>query len=218
MAETKSGSERVRVLATLEEAIIFGHLRPRERLIEDDLMARFRVKRHIIRQVLSDLERLGFVAKEPNKGAMVRDFSADEVEHIYEMREILQDRAARRIPLPAPRGLVEELEDIHRQHLEATAAGDLRRTYQLNDRFHGTLFGACGNLYLADDIARYERLSHAIRSLGDPAQLRKAQKEHAAMIRALAKGDRRRLVRLAVDHIKSSKDAYLALHRSETLA
>lgn len=47
-------------VATLEEDIVFGRLHPRERLTEDELMARFDMKSHAVRQVLVELELLGW--------------------------------------------------------------------------------------------------------------------------------------------------------------
>lgn len=54
------------VVSTLEEDIVLGRLHPRERLVEDDLMRRFSVKRHVIRQALSDLEQMAVVERAPN--------------------------------------------------------------------------------------------------------------------------------------------------------
>ena len=61
-------------------------------------------------------------------------------------------------------------------------------------------------------IAQYAWLAHAIRSyrIADRTLLTQARDEHAAMIEAVSRGDRDRLARLCVDHIKPSKDAYLA--------
>src|SRR5260370_30250322 len=47
------------MVAALEEDVVFGRLHPRERLVEDDLMARFDVKRHIAREALAALDRMG---------------------------------------------------------------------------------------------------------------------------------------------------------------
>lgn len=199
------------VAAKLEEDIIFGRLRPRERLIEDALMARFEVKRHVVRQALADLDKLGIVARERNRGALVRYFTPDEVENIYEVRGLLQQRAAQRIPLPASAELLARLEEIHRRHVAAVQSGDLKAVYDLNNDFHDAVFGTCGNPYLFDAISHYAALSHAIRSyrIADPILLQQACEEHAEIIGALRNGDRRRLVRLCVDHIKPSKEAYL---------
>lgn len=198
----------------LEEDIIFGRLHQRERLIEDVLMERFQIKRYVVRQALAELERLGIVTKERNKGAMVRSFDRGEVEAIYEMRELLHEKAIRRMPLPADIALIDQLDDIHQRHSAATAARDLRTMYMLNDEFHRTLYGACGNPYLAQSITQYDWLSHAIRSLriGDAALSDAAADEHAQMVEALRQQDRERLLTLCKDHIIPSKNSYLELY------
>ena len=97
-------------MRALEFDILFGKLRPRERLVEDALMQRFAAKRHVIRQALGELERMGIVTRARNRGAAVRDFTAEEVNEIAELRETLQRRAAQRMPLPGDPLLVSRLE------------------------------------------------------------------------------------------------------------
>ncbi|MGH6945616.1 MAG: GntR family transcriptional regulator [Geminicoccaceae bacterium] len=206
-----------RAVQTLEEDIIFGRLLPRERLVEESLMLRLDTKRHVVRQALAELQKVGIVVHERNKGAQVRDFSPEEVEHIYDLRALLQEHAARCMPLPADPKLVARLTEIHERHAHAVERGDLRAVYRLNNAFHDSFFAACGNPYLADAIARYAWMAHAIRSyrMADPVRLRQARDEHAAMIRALREGDRARLVRLCVEHIQPSKEVYLAAGAAE---
>ena len=214
MPGTANGLDVDCIVRSLEEEIIFGRLKPRERLIEDDLLQRFDAKRYVVRQALAELQRIGIVTKQRNRGAMVRDFTATEVEHIYEMRELLHAQAARRMALPAGSGVVDRLRNLNDRRTVAIDAGDLRMAYSLNEDFHKTLFGACGNPYLSETITQYERLSHAIRSwrIGEATMLRESQNEHDAMIAALETGDREALIRLVVDHVQPSKEAYLAAH------
>ena len=105
----RSGGAVAETVRAIEEDIIFGRLRPRERLVEDDLIERLGGTRHTVRQALVELERLGIVRRERNRGATVRDFSPEEVEDIYAMRELLHRHAATLIPLPAPRPLLSAL-------------------------------------------------------------------------------------------------------------
>jgi DNA-binding GntR family transcriptional regulator len=203
-------------LATAHEFdILFGRLKPRERLVEDVLMRRFEAKRHVVRQALIDLERIGIVTREPNRGATVRDFSAQEVEEICELREILQRRAAQRIPLPAAPALVARLEAIQAQHDKAVAKQDPRAIHCANEEFHHTLFGACGSGHLAAAIEHYSYLTRAMRlyPLVDRELLEHLRKEHWEMIAALKAGDRRSLVALVVEHIQPSKRMYLEVRR-----
>ena len=203
------------VASEIEFEILFGRLKPRERLIEDVLMQRFDAKRHAVRQALSDLERIGIVTREANRGAAVRDFSAREVEEICELREILQRRAAQRIPLPAEQNLISKLETIQKQHDKAVAKKNPRAIDQANEEFHRTLFGACGSIHLAAAIEHYSFLTRAMRlyPLVDSDLLQILRKEHWAMIEALRESDRRALMSLVVDHIQHSKRLYLEVRR-----
>ena len=134
----------------LGEDIIFGRLAPGARLTEDNLIARFNVTRHFVRQALVELERTGIVVREKNKGVSVRSLSSREVSQIYEVRELLQRQAALRIPLPAPAALITELERLHEEYGRHLRARHFRGVHEANDAFHLTMFAACGNPYLVD--------------------------------------------------------------------
>ena len=102
------------VVEQLEEDVVFGRLRPRERLIEEDLVERFNVKRHIIRQALIELERMGIVVRQRGKGARVCEFSPERGRQPVSLRGLLEEKAARLVPLPADKDLIKELTAIHR--------------------------------------------------------------------------------------------------------
>ncbi|MDX1425090.1 MAG: GntR family transcriptional regulator [Kiloniellales bacterium] len=202
------------VVERIREAIIFGRLRPRERLVEEELSERFNVSRHTIRSALVSLEQIGLVTRRPNRGVVVRDLSVQEVEELYEMRAILQAEAARRIPLPAPAALIEELERIHGEFSRCVDRMDLKQTAALNNVFHETIFAACNNRYLAETIENYWIRTTAIRcyAIGDPNMLQQSRNEHRAIIDALARGDRKALIRHCVDHIYPALEAYKRAH------
>ncbi|WP_144638306.1 GntR family transcriptional regulator [Bordetella genomosp. 13] len=203
------------VLSELEEDIVLGRLHPRERLIEDDLMRRFNLKRHVARTVLADLALLGLVERRKNIGCEVRAFSPREVAELYQMRELLEAEAARHLPCPLPQPAVQELIAIQREHDAAVAALDPRAVFRSNVRFHQALFSHCENSVLARAIAEYARQTHSIRfsSLADAGYRERARQEHWAMIEALKEGRRDDLIRLCRDHLAPSRDAYLAMNR-----
>ncbi|MEQ8395786.1 GntR family transcriptional regulator [Thalassobaculum sp.] len=214
--ERDAEASQEQLVQTLESEILFGRLRPRERLVEDALIQRFGAKRHLVRQALAELERMGIVVRVPNRGAMVRDFSAREVEEIAEIREILQRRAAQRMPLPGPEALVVDLQHAQHRHDQAVTTRDPRAIDLANEAFHALLFGACGNDHLCEAIAQYAYLSRAMRlyPMVDPPLLETLRAEHWAMIEAIRTGDRQRLMVLVVDHIQHSKKIYLEVRRS----
>jgi len=205
------GGKEADVVRALEEDIIFGQLEPGARLVEDVLLSRFPVSRHTIRQALYQLEKLGVVTRERNKGAMVRRLTPDEVRQIYEVRELLQRQAALMIPLPASESLIAELLEINRVYNAHVDAHYLRGIHEANDRFHMTIFSACGNDYLVSSIDHYMRLSLPIRanSLADREKLEVSRQHHGFMIEALKRKDNWVLAQLCVDHLQPSKIYYL---------
>ena len=195
---------------------MFGRLHPRERLIEDDLVARFDAKRHVVRQALIELERMGLVGRARNRGAAVADFTPDEVEQIYGVRRLLESAAAAQIPLPLDAVRIDELQAIQRRHDHAVDAGDALTAFRTNNEFHRALFSTSGNAYLSEAIGYFARKTHVIRSLSIARNeyLRKAQQEHRAMIDALRRGDRKRLVELCANHLDISKRPYIEAYRA----
>ncbi|MBL6946394.1 MAG: GntR family transcriptional regulator [Rhodospirillales bacterium] len=205
-----------RVVEQLEEDIVFGRLRPRERLVEEELVGRFDVKRHIIRQALIQLERVGIVIRKRGKGARVCEFTPTEVSALYTVRELLETQAAGMIPLPADKALVRELTAIHKVHAKAVKSGELGTIYRSNIRFHEVLFAACGNPYLVEAIDLFAMKANVIRFYvgRDPRMFAGSRDQHGEIIEALKMGDRDKLIQLCIDHLQPSPKAYIEAYRA----
>jgi DNA-binding GntR family transcriptional regulator len=203
--------EQTEVVKRVEEDIIFGRFPPGTRLVEENLISRYGVSRHHIRQALVQLERIGIVRREKNVGATVCSYSADAVAHIYEVREMLTRQAVLKIPLPAPLELIEQLKAIQSEYVRQAKAGNLRGIHETNDAFHIVLFSACGNPYLVQSLQHYMGLTLPMRAknLADPDGLRVSQRQHDLMIEMLQGTDSWALAQLCVDHMQYSKTDYL---------
>lgn len=214
MRKKNTDSQLSDLVRSIKFDIIFGRLRPRERLIEDELVSRFNVSRHLVRAAFVELEQLGIVVRRPNKGAVVRDYTAREIEEIYEMRALLQAEAARRMPMPAPPELMKELRSLHDAYCEAADKGDLPSVCTMNSLFHRRIWASCGNGYLTYLLERMWTETLGIRCYGiaDPQLLWRARQEHAEMIAMLETGDREGFIQLNVDHIWPALEAYKRSH------
>jgi len=208
------GEACARITQALEEDIVLGGLHPRERLVEDDLMARFAAKRHVVRDALAALDRLGLVERRKNVGALVRSFDTKTVEELYQLRTLLETEAARQIPLPVAAPALEALVAIQCEHDAAVRKGDKRQVFRSNLAFHQALFALTGNEVLRQAIIEYARQTHPIRfsSLVSETHRERSRVEHWQLIEALRDGRREELVRLCGDHLAPSRDAYLAMH------
>lgn len=196
----------------LGDDIIFGRLAPGTRLIEDNLIARFGVTRHFVRQAFVELERTGIVVREKNKGVAVRSLTPHEVEQIYEVREMLQRQGALRIRLPAPPETIAELERLHGEYAAHLRARDFRGVHEANDAFHVAMFAACGNTYLVESIKHYMWLSLPVRSkkTADYDHALASEHEHHMIIQLMKGTDSWALAQLCVEHLQGAKKAYVA--------
>lgn len=196
---------------TLEEDIAFGYMHPRERLVEDELRARFGLKRHIVRQVLAELEQMGLVERKKNIGALVKSYSVKEVIDLYAVRDILETSCARSIALPVAPEKLEELDAIQQRHDDAVRDSNLHVAFRMNIAFHKAFFALSDNAALTEMIELAAQRAHVIRSLSMvvPQYLEKARRDHREMIDALRHCDQERLVALCRDHLLPSKNAYI---------
>lgn len=195
----------------LEGDIIFGRLKPGERLREEALLERFGHSRHFIRAAFVRLEKKGILIHTRNVGAAVRAFTIPEVEEIYEVREMIQRQAALRILLPAAKDDVARIAAIQRDYTRCVEAGDLRGIHACNDRFHLAVFALCGNNHLLSLVKQYMDLTYVIRTntFSDPQALEVSRFQHELMIEHLKGRDSWAFSELCVQHLRPNKDKYI---------
>jgi len=212
--EDRSGSGWQSVADRLQSDVIFGRIHPREHLVEDEIMMRLKVSRYAARRAFDELQRLGLAVREPNRGVYIRSYTGNEVEDLYEVRELLETQAAARIPIPVPDGLIDRLSDIEQQHERASREQRLVDFSTLNNDFHTTLYQACGNPMLSEAIGLYSLRTQPIRMhfSTDDTWRRQAIADHWAMIKALEQRDIETLANLCREHLKGPKAHYLQLY------
>jgi DNA-binding GntR family transcriptional regulator len=79
----------------LRREILDGERRAGERLVEQELCARYGVARHSLRAALRALAAEGLIAVEPNRGARVATLTGEDITWLYELRSALETEAAR---------------------------------------------------------------------------------------------------------------------------
>jgi len=199
------------IATSLEEDIVLGRCHPRERLIEQDLCDRFKTHRGDVRLALFELEKKGVVQRIPNRGAIVRDLTPQEVTEIYAVREELEVMAVRILPFPVAATSLAQLEQIQDQHSAAIDSDDMLAVFYANLNFHQTLFELCGNACLIETIKTLEQKVYGIRFYANafPEALERARRDHVDMIEALRASRRDELIKLARQHLKPSPQAYI---------
>src|SRR5579862_2692037 len=86
------------IVSKLREAILSGHFKPGERLVESTLCEMVNVSRSSLREALRRLEGEKLILNVPNRGPSVAEISWVEAEEIYNARILLEaDRKSTRL-------------------------------------------------------------------------------------------------------------------------
>jgi GntR family transcriptional regulator, rspAB operon transcriptional repressor len=178
-----------RAYFALRGEILDADLRAGTVLAEVEQSQRLGVSRTPLREALSRLAAEGLVSTHSGRGVIVTDVSAANVVELFEVRQPLEEQAARLAARRRdPRVFIElraEFRDV-----EALLA-DKRRYYDLVARLDGAIDAAVGNPFLVSaldgvrtHIARIRRLSH-----DDDDRLRDAAREHLYIVDAIVEGE-----------------------------
>jgi len=195
----------------LESEILTGRLKPRERLVEQELAERLKMSRTPIREALRRLEERGLVRILPRRGAVVSDISPADVEQIYVVRSALEGLAARLVTDHITPEEIERVRGLEAAHAQQATRGDVRALMRANDQFHDAIYGAAGNPCLLDMIQQLRRQIHAVRfnAWAEPARIARSLTEHRQMVEALSRRDGGALARLTEEHLRVAKESYL---------
>ena len=180
-----------RVYRRLRDAIVAGTLAPRSRVSERQLAALLGVSAAPVRDALRRLEAEGMVITQPRRGTLVADFGPAQIEQMGRIRVALEAVAA---GLAARNATPEAVAALRAQLVamrEATRAGQAEALAEANGRFHAMLHALADNGFLTQTLRGlrgYESVGRR-RILTTQGEMRRALREHAALLAALRRGD-----------------------------
>jgi DNA-binding GntR family transcriptional regulator len=206
-----SSVNSIRITKEIEEAILSGRLKPRERLVEMDLISQFGVSRTVIREALKRLEAKGLIRTTPYRGAVVADLTTEEIEEIYFIRAELEKIAARLVLNHITQKEIQNLKKVSRE-VERHLREKTHQMIEMDSEFHRMIFRACRNSYLYDMIDYLRTKAHIVRfnAWSLPHRVEQSIVEHREMIKAIENRNLSQLERLIVKHLTISKDSYMS--------
>jgi len=123
-------------LEGLRRAIVTGELRPGQRVPQEEVAGRLGVSIAPVREALRTLEQEGQVTYLPRRGYFITALEIDDLEEIYELRAIVEARAARRALDALDEAALTRIELAARDCAEAARRGDVPAELEANRRFH----------------------------------------------------------------------------------
>lgn len=191
----------------LEHLILTGELKPGERLNEIQLSARFGTSRGPLREATRSLQGKGLVDIIRNRGVFVRALSIEEALEIYEVRAALFGLAGRLLVDRLDDKILSTLTDLVNRMDEIAAAGNFDSYYPVNLEFHEYLVASTGNDTLRREYTSFVNKLHLFRArnLVQAGGLSVSNREHRAMVDALASGNRERAQEAFFRHVERAK-------------
>jgi DNA-binding GntR family transcriptional regulator len=167
-AAANSGTTLVESIRTaLRSAITSGSLPPGFRLREIALAERFDCSTTPVREAIRKLESEGLVKVYPRRGAEVTSFTTSEVDHLYEVRLVLETHAIRKAAelRPDKTALAPVKDLIDRQ--QELVKGGADEADLVDAEIHEQFALLAGNPAMAQLIARSTRQIEAVQSRMD---------------------------------------------------
>jgi DNA-binding GntR family transcriptional regulator len=201
------GTAQQHATDALRALIVRGELRPGQRVNQEDLAAQLGLSVAPVREALRVLESEGQLTYLPRRGYFVTELRFADLQEIYELRAILEERAARRALPALDDAALQRIVEAAQDCVDAAEAGDVAAELAANRRFHFAILAAPGQPHAMRVIRLLWDSTEAYRAMyyNSPAERHESVAAHERILAALRDHDPDRLV------------AELSAHRTRAL-
>ena len=197
--------ETVSLLDKLRMAIYHGELGPNQRLVENELAARYDTSRGAVREALLQLEHEGLIIRPRNRSASVRPVTPEEAIEITEVRAVIEGLCAAKAAVLATEADHEELRALVREMEAAVKRGDMLADSRISDLMHAKIreIGGQSTANRILERLRYQDVRYQFHVSLLPGRLVKGANEHYDIIEAVIAGDPATAEQITRDHFTS---------------
>ena len=204
-------------ISRIENMILTGVFKPRERLIESALSQKFGVSRYTVRDAFKVLETKSLVTVVPFRGVIVTELSQQEVEEIFVIRAALEKLALCLSAQNTTTVDIKVLKKMVKKFEDAYQGDDFATMVVADTNFHDYIFQMSRNKTLRRMINDLRNRCFIIRysAWSSPSVLKKVIEEHHLIVDAIGAFDVVALNELSEKHISHGKEAYLLRLKAE---
>lgn len=184
---------------------------PGTEVSEARLCAQYKLGKAPVRMALSRLAHDGLVRAIPRRGYMVAPVTLKDIQDVFELRLLLEPRAARLAAGHVDAKRLRVLDEICRAGYQPNEPKSIERFLEANKEFHVAIAQAAGNARLAHSIGQLldemTRLLHL--GLGFRNRSQEMQHEHRTLLRALVRGDGTTAEQICREQIEAAREMVL---------
>lgn len=190
------GTTAQHALDGLRRAIVDGELRPGQRVLQEEVAETLGVSVAPVREALRALEQEGQVVYRPRRGYFVTELRAADLEEIYELRQVLEERAARRALPTLDADALHRIELAARDCADAVERADVAAELEANRRFHFAILESPGQVHVMRLIQLLWDSTEAYRAMyyNSPQERREAVHAHDRILEAVRDREADRLI------------------------
>ena len=177
---------------------------------EKSLAQQLGISRTPVREALLELSSQGLIEFLPRKGVVVNSFTSQDINEIFELRQIMETHAFKMACTRSPRIDLSEMEKcVETQRRIAMKSGDISEFMEIDRAFHMAFARQTGNRRL---IAIMDNIRDILHIMGSYAlvvegRMNQVVLEHEKILNAVKAGDVETTLTLLTDHLKQSKAA-----------
>ena len=197
--------------AILEE-IATGQFAPGDRIIQEQIAQALGVSRQPVQQALVLLRNQGVLKDAPGRGLLVAQLDPDYVQHMYDMRAVIEGLAARRAAELGADRAAKAGPALIEAGRKAVDAGSVAKMIAADMRFHEFLYALSGNPLIEPALETH--LTYTQRVMGEvlvrDEKPRDIWDQHEAILKAIVKGDGERAESLVRAHLTQASGFMVA--------
>ena len=204
--------------AILEE-IASGAFAPGDRIIQEQIAQALGVSRQPVQQALALLRNQGVLQDAPGRGLLVAPLDPGHVQHMYDIRAVIEGLAARRAAELGAERAAKAGPALIEAGRKAVAAGSVAKMIAADMKFHEFIYSLSGNPLVAPALETH--LAYTQRVMGEvlisDEKPRDIWDQHELILKAVMKGDGDRAEALMRSHLMQAAGFMVARLRGGNL-
>jgi len=183
----------------------------REKLLQ--LAAKLGVSRTPIREAIRMLEQEGLAVTIPRKGAEVAKMTEKDMEDVLQIREALDELAAKIACEQISEEQLEELVATMHEFEESTKTNNVKKIAEADVKFHDIIYQSTGNPKLVNMLnnLREQMYRYRVEYLKDENNYPTLMKEHKDIVEGLVRKNKTQVTETMHQHVKNQAVAVKAM-------